>query len=124
MCEIILNGNMIDGEQAHFVSYFFECKDGKYRYLYPKATPFWIAIGKGLCKFFGGKIDYHDCDAGGINASWKKPRKCNSPEDGGAWYAFEQAKLDLKPITVKDMIKANKWAGYKIEEYPELLQKV
>ena len=123
MCEIVIKGRLVDGEEVHSVSYFFEHDNGKYRFLYPKATPFWIAIGKGLCKFFGGKIDYADCDEGGINASWKKPRKSNSPSDGRPWYAFEQAKLDLKPITKKDMIKANKWAGYKIEDYSEL-QKV
>jgi len=118
MVEIIIRGDLVDGETVHFVHYFFE--NGNYRFLYPKATPFWIAIGKRLCKFFGGKIDYADCDAGGINATWKKPRKSNCPEDGRVWYNFEQAKLDLKPITKKDIIEANKWAGYKIEDYPEL----
>jgi hypothetical protein len=120
MCEIILTGDLVDGEKGHYVNYFFEIDEGKYRYLYPKATPFWIAISKELCKFFGGKIDYCDCDEGGINARWKKPRKKNAPQDGKPWYNFQQEKLDLKPITIKDMIWANKWAGYKMEEFVEL----
>lgn len=120
MCTILLDGNMVDGEVFHYVNYFFESLFGNYRLLYPKATPFWIAIGVGLCKFFGGKIDYADCDEGNINARWKKPRKSNCPEKDKAWYVFQEEKFNVKPITEKDMIKANKWAGYKNIKYERI----
>ena len=122
MVEIILSGDLVDGEQGHCVSYHFECKRGGERMLYPKSTPFWIAVSKKLCKFFGGCIDYHDCDAGGINARWKKPRKKNNPDDGKPWNDLEKAKLALKPVSMKEIRDANKLAGYKT--WPELEKKL
>ena len=121
-CEINIQApdgyKLIDGEQSHYVLWHWEPSRmmGDYHLIMPRSTPFWIAIGRGLCKFFGGKIDYNDCDPDGINARFKGMRKDNSPEDGKPWTDFQQAKLDLKPLTMRDLEKAGKWSSYKLEE--------
>jgi len=65
MAEIILKGEMVDGENQHRTSYHFENDNPNYILMYPKSTAFWIAIGIELCKFFGGKIQFKD-SAGGL----------------------------------------------------------
>jgi hypothetical protein len=121
MCTIRLKGDiMIDGEDCHHTTYHFESDRGTDRFLYPIASPFWIAIGKRLCKFFGGKIDYADCDKGGINATWKSPRKNNSPDDGRPWQKFQEEIFNLEPITMKELKWANKWAAYKLDDIDSL----
>ena len=50
----------------------------------PPSTAFWIAIGKGLVDFFGGKLDYNDCDEKDVD--YRKPaRKDIHAEDGDEW---------------------------------------
>lgn len=112
MVVIILKGKMIDREEHHHIYYHFE-NAGEGVLLNPPSTEFWIAIGTGLCKFFGGKIDYSDCDEGKWNKTFKKPRKSNSPERDEPWRKFEKAILDLKPLTIEDLLKVRKNAAYK-----------
>lgn len=118
MAEIILQGDLVDGEAYHTTSYHFECRKAGKRLVYPKSTPFWVAISKKLCKFFGGSVKYNDCDSGGVNASWPKPRKKNNPEDGKAWIDFEKAKFALKPVTVREIRASVKQSAYGM--WPEL----
>jgi len=56
--------------------------------------------------------------------SWKKPRKSNCPEDGKPWRDLEKDKLNLKPISIKDIKEASRLAGYKLTDYPELVDKL
>jgi hypothetical protein len=69
----------------------------------PRSTTFWCAIGKGLVKFFGGKIDYNDCDSKKVDFS-KKPfsDRINCPSDGKPWQAFQEKLWNLLPLTSKD----------------------
>lgn len=112
MAEIVLEGNMIDKQKKHFVYYFFEGEHGK-REICPKSTAFWVAIGKRLVEFFGGKIDYNDCD----NIDWdyesQIPREHNDPNDGKEWNDFQEEIYNLKPITKLELKEAQKFASYK-----------
>ena len=116
MVEIILKGKMVDGEESHIVSYHFEPSDGKrehgMRLLYPRSTPFWCAIGKELVKFFGGWIDYNDCDLTEVDFRARYPKLRNCPSEGKPWQAFQQKMWNLQPITVKDMQAVRKLTGY------------
>jgi len=120
-CRIILNipdhwGRLVDKEQVHHTLFHFEpdMKKGG-RLMIPPSTPFWIAVGIGLCKFFGGQIDFNDCDSKGWDRQFRKPRPTNSPNVGRPWDNFQQAMFDLKPVTTADMKFANKKASYKNE---------
>ena len=102
-----------DGQNdAPFVLYFFESERGG-RLLSPPSTTFWIAVGKGLVKFFGGTIDYNDCDDSNIDYRVaKKSRSINAPSDGKAWYTFQERKLNLKALTKKDFDVVRKHSAY------------
>jgi len=105
---------LIDGKRIHFCMFHYELsgKYSNYSLLMPRSTAFWIAVGIGLCKFFGGAIDYNDCDEGGINRRFKRPRKNNAPEDGKPWDDFQKELETVKPLTKKDIEKAVKFSGY------------
>lgn len=51
-----------------FVIYHFEPSGFDGRLLLPRSTAYWIAVGRGLVRFFGGKLVYSDCD-GRVNYS-------------------------------------------------------
>lgn len=110
-CEITING-------GHWCMYHYDIEDSNYRLLNPPSTPFWIAVGKKLCEFFGGKIDYNDCDERGCNKRWKKTRK-NNPSDDGPWDRQNNRIAKLKPITKKDLEMATKYAYYKVADVNE-----
>lgn len=77
--------------------------------LYPKATAAKIALAEGICKFFGGRITYND--ATGAARSFKAPAYIGA-EDGKPWYRLQQALLDIKPLTQKDIERNQKHAAY------------
>jgi hypothetical protein len=83
------------------------------RLLYPKSTAFWIAIGKGLVDFFGGDIDYSDCDS--KEADFKRKAKSNSencPENDPHYGKQRERMRSLKPLTKADYEACKKHAAY------------
>jgi hypothetical protein len=107
---------LVDGEESHWVLYHFEPSDKEsyMRLVMPRSTPFWIAVGKKLVKFFGGKMDYNDCDEKRVDYRAKKPRRVNCPQDGKEWEDFQTEMLNLKPVTVADLKAAQKYAAYEV----------
>jgi hypothetical protein len=57
------NGSLVDGEDEHMLSFHNENEYlPSHNLLTVPSTPFWIAVGKGLAKFFGGLVDFNDSD--------------------------------------------------------------
>ncbi len=95
------------------VLYHYEPSEIDGRLLMPPSTCWWIAVGRRLVDFFGGALDYNDCDDKDINFRRpKKSRKMNAPEDGKPWYAFQERMLIVKPITEKEIQAMVKHAAY------------
>jgi hypothetical protein len=115
LAAISLHGAMVDGQEEHFVSWHWEPEEGG-RLLMPRATAFWIAIGRGLVRFFGGEIVYNDCTGNEADFKCKKPRKRNNPQDGDEWQGFQEEKFEVKPITKKKLDQAEELAAYKTEK--------
>lgn len=116
MVEIRLTGKLIDGEVSHFVYYDFESDYGG-RALNPRSTAFWIAVAHRLVTFFGGKIDYQDCDT--VEVDYKraaKSKQINSPSDGEPWDKFQKRLFEVKSITKEELEYYDKFAAYKMEE--------
>lgn len=111
--DIEINGDLVDGEKNHHVMFHFEYKAS--RLLMPRSTAFWIAVGRRLIQFFGGSMDYQDCDSVETNYRRKSPRKDNSPEGGKPWHDLQDAMLAIKPITKDELIKCDKWAAYRLD---------
>lgn len=78
------------------VLYHFEWS-AQGRGLMPPTTPFWIAVGHRLVEFFGGSIDYNDCEGAGPDFSLPHRDDC-WVEDGPEWIAFQERKLAVAPL--------------------------
>jgi len=116
-CTIYLEGDMVDGELNHHAFYSFETSNYKkpgeaVRMISVRATPFWIAMGIGLVKFFGGYVDFYDTDAKGKDFEAPYPKDIyNCPEDCKDFDDFQSKKLNLKALTKKDIQNAKKLSG-------------
>lgn len=94
------------GQESIHVLYHMEGSKNGERLLMPRSTPFWKAIGKGLVKFFGGRVDYSDHDDSYCDF-YRKPKSAeeNHPSNGEPWYNLQIRKLKLKPLTEKNFIE-------------------
>jgi hypothetical protein len=105
---------LVDGEHVHSITYHFEAVDPNgraCRYLAPKSTAFWIAVGNRLLEFFGGVVDYNDSDLIEIDKS-ERAKPYNSHEDDRAFGTVQRKKMDLKPITCDEIMRYVKVSGY------------
>lgn len=65
----------------------------------PSSTPLWCGIATGLVRFFGGGVDYQDCEAPGAwDFAAPRPRPYNNPCDGAPWDEFQRALAALQPV--------------------------
>lgn len=79
--------------------YHFEAPCG--RLLMPTACAEAIALGKGLVDFFGGSVDFNDCDS--AEDDYVQPAKTdaeNRPEDGAEWRSLQERIMAVRPMTV------------------------
>ncbi len=110
--QIVINGESVDGENGHQVMYHFEGSRKGEHLLMPRSTDFWIAIGKGLVDFFGGTVDYNDCDDSDVD--YQQPERSDiHAEDGEEWTEFQERKLAVKPLTKEQLAECRKEASYK-----------
>lgn len=83
------------------------------RLLMPRSTDWNIAAGRRLIRFFGGKLDYNDCDSGEWNEVVRnKPNSANCPSDGAPWHKLQDRLLAVTPLTTKEITEAAKRASY------------
>lgn len=102
---------IIDGQSGHFVMYHFEGSRTGERLLNPRSTDFWIAIGRGLVDFFGGTIDYSDCDD--VSVDYQRPARADiHAEADDEWYALQNRKLAVKALTKEDLTAWREVAAY------------
>lgn len=116
MAEINLAGPMVDGQVAHSASYHFEWDQGEVpgcTGLMSRANPLWIAVGRRLVDFFGGAIDYQDCD--GVDVDYAAPVAHRAAEDGEAWQLHQIAMASVLPITPDELVEAYELAAYRID---------
>lgn len=114
MAEITLTGPMVDGQTNHSATYHFEWDGGEVAGctgIISRSNPLWIAVGRRLVDFFGGTIDYDDCD--GVDIDYAAPIAYRLAEDGEPWQAFQQAMSEVEPITADEMAEALTHAAYR-----------
>lgn len=98
------------GEPRWFLYHFEVEYDG--RLIMPRATDVNIALGRRLVQFFGGRLDYNDCDSTDWNEAYDRPRPRNNPSDGAEWDSFQAEMMELKPLTPTEIKKAKGVASY------------
>jgi hypothetical protein len=109
---ILLRGRMVDGSRVHEVMFHYEGCGGRPS-IAPPSTAFWVAVCRRLVGFFGGRLDYNDCDSRTAGYRRPCPRRRNDPQDGAAWQKFEREMDGVRPVTVADVARAGKYAYYK-----------
>jgi hypothetical protein len=77
----------------------------------PSCSALNIAMLVELARFFGGEVDYNDCDAKDTN--FRAPTQpdllvCN----GKKWEAFQRRMAAVKPLTKEQIAKYQKYARY------------
>lgn len=78
--------------------------------LMPRATSFWIALGTRLIQFFGGSLDYNDCDVIETNLIIRK--RAVDFDNDNQWWKFQQALWNLNPMTMAEVDEMKKHASY------------
>lgn len=81
------------------------------RGILPSCTALNIALCVELARFFGGEVDYNNCDA--KQANFKAPKAkdllaCN----GKKWDDFQRRMAAVKPLTKTQIDKYQKYAAY------------
>jgi len=99
----ICTGPSINGERFRG-GYFFESRNSG-RELHCDRDPFCHIVGIRLIQFFGGQIDFDDCDGCDCDYECPKPRKKNNPSGGESWQAFQKDLMNLLPIREEDLDK-------------------
>ncbi len=75
----------------------------------------WIALGRRLVDFFGGSIDYNDCDSTDIDYQQRWKVCLCLADDNEEWDDLQERIMKIKPITGVEILEANKVASYPLE---------
>jgi hypothetical protein len=68
----------------------------------------WCAVGTALVNFFGGHVDYNDCDDEATGPQKTAvPVQRNDPSDNPEWTALQERLMTLGPLTA-DNIEAHR----------------
>jgi hypothetical protein len=62
-------------------------------------SPFWETVAVGLVRFFGGEVDFNDCDQSDCDFAWPLQPDITACDDE-AWEAFQQRKMAVKPASL------------------------
>ena len=89
--------------------YYFEGKKGPIMSGGSRAER--IALHRALAKFFGGRVDYQDCDSKPTDYRCSPPAWLGSESDR-KYHSKQLAKWRLQPITAEEIQKCRKWAAY------------
>lgn len=120
--ELVGGGLMVDGTDHHYCHFFYCSRNeetGKIvNCLYPRSNPFWCALGKKLVQFFGGSVQFNDCDSAKGKNVYRSKRHCPvdkhglTPHDGKEWNEYQKAMSEIKPLTIKDLEEVRHLTGY------------
>ncbi len=94
---IVIPKNKID-KMDHNGSWFYEGDEPGTREIIGGCSEFWQKIGTELVKFFGGWVDYNDCDDVEKDVEFPRPRKTNCTKTDEDFDILRDDMLKLKPI--------------------------
>jgi len=93
--------------------YHFEAERGQ-RLLMRRSWAKDIALFCRLAEFFGGAVDFNDCDDQ-YDRFYQRPlaRPINDPEDGPLWTQLQEDLFNLEPLTDEEITQCAEYAAYK-----------
>ena len=104
------------GRPAMQVLYHFELEKGR-RGLGFRSWPLAIAMLKRLADFFGGNVDYNDCDSNAHD--YERPDRddvANCPDDGEPWEDLQDRMAAVKAVTREEIAECRRFAAYNEDE--------
>lgn len=108
--DIVIPPNDIIGPCS--LLFHYEFKQGR-RGIMPRSRASAIALCDKLAQFFGGAVDFNDCDDH-MDRFYERPmyRLANDPEDGEPWQRMHQALYDLEKIAEEEIQSFESVAAY------------
>jgi len=98
-----------DGPRSFLYHYEWDAMGN--RGIMPRATAANIALCVAACDFFGGSVDFNDCDD--VGEDYRQPvREDIHASDGQPWQAFQDRKLAVQPLTPSDIARFSPVAAY------------
>lgn len=98
----------LPGRRRFDVMFHYEFDAQRYGLMLPYKSDS-IALARRLVEFFGGEVDYNDCDSKLRDYACGTPRDSNFVEDGKAWQEFQHAMYDIRPITQQEIEACKRW---------------
>jgi hypothetical protein len=95
----------------YWLSYSWNSSENGGLALYPSCSTSKIALCAGLVDFFGGKIDFNDCDSEDVNMELDPQEDIRASNDP-LWSQFNNRILAIKPLTLEEIDKFSPWARY------------
>ena len=110
--EIEIRGNLIGGPRVRSVTFCFDHPHGlnQTRYISPISSPYWLAVGQGLIKAFGGKLVFRTDRVYGH--FYPKSRRQHNVSTADQYLAFQRELYAVPPITVSDLDDMRPYAAY------------
>ena len=90
---IMIKNNPID-HVYHWGNFHYETENNM-RLISGNSCAFWHQVGKGLVEFFGGYVDYNDCDNIEKDFESEGMREVNNPVDDDDWDLFQTDLFEL-----------------------------
>lgn len=97
MVSIEIPKNKID-KMHHSGTWFFDSDEPNTVEIIGGCSEFWQKVGTELARFFGGWVDYNDCDAIEKDVKFTKPRKTNRTIKDKDFDTMRNDILKLEPI--------------------------
>lgn len=102
--------HIVVGQSAYLYHFEFG-REGK-RGIMPRSTGRNIALLKKLADFFGGIVDFNDCDS--TEADYFVEERFDiHGEDDAAWYRKQERFAALQPLTERDVAECVQFSAYK-----------
>ncbi len=98
--------------QDRWFLYHFEFHNDGTRGIMPRSTASNIAAMKALADFFGGRVEYADCDDSNCDY-YVDEQEDIAASDGDGWYRLQERKLAVKPLTKEQIAECEQFAAYK-----------
>jgi hypothetical protein len=75
-----------------------------------------ICLHRKLADFFGGTVDYQDCDSKSVNYRVKPPAWTGRHDSDEHFHRLQMAKWNLQPMSQEEIAKCERYAAYKAEK--------
>ena len=111
--EIEIRGHLVGGSKVQTAIYWFDHPRGMNlsHFISTISTPYWLAVGHGLIKAFGGRIKFRsDMPCG--HMAYPKPKYLTELALADPYRSYQEELYAAKPITAEQIKEMRSYAAY------------